>query len=92
MRSSSGSANVCAGSPVKLAPHAAFFGPGYLATLHVLAAHVHEVLVERIFCDLGVVPYRDSVPIRDGAFDLPDQPGLGADPDPELLASAIVVH
>ena len=85
-------ARQCASSPVKLAPHAAFFGPGYLATLQVLAAHAHEVVVERIFCELGVVPYRDTVPLRDGAFDLPERPGLGADPEPELLASAFVVH
>ncbi len=85
-------ARQCAGSTVKLAPHAAYFGPGYLATLHVLAAHADEVVVERIFCDLGHVPYRDSVPLRDGAFDLPDRPGLGADPEPGLLASACVVQ
>ena len=85
-------ARQCADAPVKLAPHAAFFGPGYLATLHVLAAHAHEVAIERIVCDLGFVPYHATVPLRDGRFDLPDGPGLGADPEPELLASAFVVN
>ncbi|WP_137918999.1 mandelate racemase/muconate lactonizing enzyme family protein [Hydrogenophaga sp. 2FB] len=80
----------CAGTPVQLAPQSAFFGPGFLATLHVLAAQAQPVAVERLFCSLGHVPYADSIPFVRGGFQLNDRPGLGADPEPELLASAFV--
>lgn len=81
----------CAGRTSRLAPHCAFFGPSLLATLHVLAAHADEsVLLERIFCELGHVPYARTLPLVDGAYTLTDRPGLGADPEPELLASAFV--
>ena len=78
-------ARACVGTPVRLAPHSAYFGPGFLATLHVLAAHPDDVPIERIYCALGHVPYARSVPANGGSFDLPDRPGLGADPEPELL-------
>ncbi len=78
-------AQLCAGSTVKLAPHCTCFGPGLLATLHVLAAHAHEVTAERLFCDLGFTPYAGAMPLRKGAYELTDRPGLGADPEPEFI-------
>jgi L-alanine-DL-glutamate epimerase-like enolase superfamily enzyme len=79
-----------ASTKVRFAPHCAFFGPGLLATLHVLAAHVHEVATEHIFCELAFVPYASTIPMRNGMFELTDQPGLGADPEGELLTSPFV--
>jgi L-alanine-DL-glutamate epimerase-like enolase superfamily enzyme len=66
-------------------PHSPYFGPGYLATLHILAAKQKEVALERFFCDLGHVPYAKSVPIENGVVQIPDMPGLGPDPDEELM-------
>jgi len=66
-------------------PHSPYFGPGYLATLHILAAKQKEVALERFFCDLGHMPYGASVPIENGWVTIPDMPGLGPDPDEELL-------
>ena len=83
-------AEQCAGTPVRLAPHSAYFGPGFLATLHVLAAHAQAEVAERIFCDLGFVPYGDAVPVRDGAFELTDRPGLGADPEERFIEGSFV--
>lgn len=80
----------CAGTPVRFAPQSAFFGPGFLATLHVLAAQAQPVAVERLFCSLGHVPYAESIPFVRGGFQLNDRPGLGADPEPALLASSFV--
>jgi L-alanine-DL-glutamate epimerase-like enolase superfamily enzyme len=68
-------------------PHSPYFGPGYLATLHILAAKEKEVALERFFCDLGHVPYAKSAPIQNGWVTIPDGPGLGPDPDEELLAN-----
>lgn len=80
----------CAGTPVRCSPQAAFFGPGFLATLHVLAACAPGTPVERLFCDLGATPYARSVPVGGGYFQLTDAPGLGADPEPELLGGPFV--
>jgi L-alanine-DL-glutamate epimerase-like enolase superfamily enzyme len=66
-------------------PHSPYFGPGYLATLHVLAAKEKEVALERFFCDLAHVPYGASVPIEKGSVQIPDTPGLGSAPDEELM-------
>ena len=80
-------AALCADGPTVFAPQSAFFGPGFLATLHVLAAQPREVAIERLFCDLEVTPYAHSHPFQNGGFELTDCPGLGATPQPELLAS-----
>jgi len=70
---------------VPCVPHVPYFGPGYLASLHVLAAKQRESALERFFCDLALMPYASSVPIADGFVAVPDSPGLGADPEPELI-------
>jgi L-alanine-DL-glutamate epimerase-like enolase superfamily enzyme len=45
-------------------------------------------VIERLFCELAFTPYRDTVPLRNGAFQLPSAPGLGAEPDDEILAAS----
>jgi len=74
----------CQGSATVCAPQVAFFGPGYLASLHLIAAQQVEVSLERLYVELAHVPYARSVPINEGWVRVPDQPGLGADPEPEL--------
>jgi L-alanine-DL-glutamate epimerase-like enolase superfamily enzyme len=32
------------------------------------------------------VPYANTVPDRNGAVDVPDTPGLGADPEEDMMA------
>ncbi len=66
-------------------PNAFFLGPGYLATLHALAAKEREVTIERFFADLGFTPYAKTVPVENGAIEVPEGPGLGADPEAELI-------
>jgi L-alanine-DL-glutamate epimerase-like enolase superfamily enzyme len=70
---------------VTCVPHAFFFGPGYLATLHALAAKERAAPLERLFGDVGFTAYAKTVPVVDGAIDVPERPGLGADPEPELI-------
>jgi L-alanine-DL-glutamate epimerase-like enolase superfamily enzyme len=66
-------------------PHAFFFGPGYLATLHCIAAKERDAPLERLFADVAFVTYSKTVPDRNGGVDVPEGPGLGADPEPELF-------
>src|SRR5688572_30424445 len=52
-------------------PHAFFFGPGYLATLHCIAAKERDAPLERLFADVAFVTYAKSVPDRNGGVDVP---------------------
>jgi L-alanine-DL-glutamate epimerase-like enolase superfamily enzyme len=67
------------------APHSPFFGPGYLATIHVLAAKIQASALERFYCDLAFDPCGGFVPIEAGFLAVPDAPGLGGDPDMDLI-------
>jgi L-alanine-DL-glutamate epimerase-like enolase superfamily enzyme len=51
----------------------------------VLAAKQRESALERFFCELALTPYGASVPVVDGGVEVPDAPGLGADPETELI-------
>ena len=70
----------------QLVPHSPYCGPGYLATLQMAAVFPStpwfeylSVNLERpIFGDVGCVS-------SDGSIAIPNSPGLGADPDPEIL-------
>ena len=67
-------------------PHAFFFGPGYLATLHCIAAKQRDAPLERLFADVGYTAYANSVPVVNGAVEVPDTPGLGAHPEEDMIA------
>ena len=70
---------------LRLVPHSPYFGPGLLATLHVLAAAEVEEPLEVYFADLAEPPYPALIP-RDGFVAVPEGPGLGLEPDTALLA------
>ncbi|MCD0504739.1 mandelate racemase/muconate lactonizing enzyme family protein [Bordetella petrii] len=78
-------AEQCRGTPVVCAPQVAFFGPGYLASLHLIAAQAPEVSLERLYVELAHVPYGHSVPVDKGWISVPETPGLGADPEAALI-------
>jgi L-alanine-DL-glutamate epimerase-like enolase superfamily enzyme len=71
---------------VRLIPHCAYFGPGWLASLHLAATLAPTAPFERLFMDLEASPYHDLVLAKDGRVRVPDAPGLGCDPDPAVLA------
>ena len=66
-------------------PHCAYFGPGYLASLHLHAALAPAAPFERLFVELEASPYHDLVEAPGGTVQVPDAPGLGRDPDPAIL-------
>ena len=70
---------------VAVAPHSAYFGPGLVATAHVIAALSPEPMVERLYCDLTESPLCNWQDPADGQILLPQGPGLGVDPDLKLL-------
>ena len=72
---------------VAAVPHSPYLGPGLLATLHLIAAAAPaETLVERLFCDPDPGLFGGLTDPVGGRMRVPDGPGLGADPDPEVVA------
>lgn len=71
---------------VRLVPHNAYFGSGYLASLHLNATLAPEAPFERLFIDLEASPFGELLSAdADGTVPVPQAPGLGADPDAGVL-------
>ncbi len=70
---------------VAVAPHSAYFGPGLIATAHLVAALGRAPMVERLYCDLTESPFGDWYEPVDGHLAVPQGPGLGIDPDLAIL-------
>ncbi len=66
-------------------PHSFYDGPGFLAGVHVNAVHGAGSLVEWRYFDLEARLYGTQFVPRGGCVDVPQGPGLGADPDPEVV-------
>src|SRR5262249_6494923 len=75
---------------VRVVPHNAYFGAGFLASLHVNATIAPDAPFERLFIDLEASPYHELVEARDGKVTVPDGPGLGRDPDMQVLRRYLV--
>jgi L-alanine-DL-glutamate epimerase-like enolase superfamily enzyme len=70
---------------VKVVPHSAYFGPGLIASMHCIAAMTRESLVECYACDFDVNPLHDAIRPRDGRISVPQEPGLGVEPDAKVI-------
>lgn len=77
-------------SPSTIVPHAPYFGPGFLATLHLLAAMPNDSLVERLYVEPEAQYFAGAVDPVAGNFAVPDGPGLGIDPDPNVIKDYLV--
>jgi D-galactarolactone cycloisomerase len=66
---------------VEVMPHCGYFGPGYLAVLHITASMPGDVLFERLYLDLKESPFSPWTEARDGIVSVPQAPGLGCEPD-----------
>lgn len=78
--------NYCAAQGVEVAPHSPYFGPGFIATLHIAAALVERPLVEVLWLEMEGNPFGSWVTAQNGKMQVPQGPGLGCDPDPDLVA------
>lgn len=70
---------------VALMPHAPYFGPGFLATLQLMAALPESGLAEWFYLEREACLYGSAIAPRGGVFRVPDGPGLGTEPDPEVI-------
>jgi D-galactarolactone cycloisomerase len=78
-------AALCATHGVTFTPHSPYFGPGFVATLHIAAALMEQPLVEVLWLDMEANPFDPWVRSSNGHCPVPQGPGLGCDPDPDVL-------
>jgi L-alanine-DL-glutamate epimerase-like enolase superfamily enzyme len=71
---------------VQVTPHCPYFGPGFLASIHMIAARIEKPLVEVLWMDMEANPFDPWVKPVNGRVRVPQGPGLGCDPDPAILA------
>jgi len=71
----------------ELAPHSTYFGPGFLATLHLIASQPapEKLAIEHFVVGLEAELYESAGRVVRGSVALPTGPGLGADPLPEVI-------
>lgn len=77
---------LCQANAIGVAPHSPYFGPGFIATLHIAAALVETPLIEVLWLEMEANPFDPWVRPQDGKLAVPDGPGLGCDPNPAILA------
>ncbi len=72
---------------VRLAPHSPYFGPGLLATLQLLSLRDDSSFVEIFYMNRAACLWGGRVDAsqRNGTIAVPEGPGLGYEPDREVL-------
>ena len=70
---------------VKVAAHSPYFGPGLLATAHLIAASPSADWLEYYYVALEASVMKDLPQVKEGFFALPQGPGLGLEIDPAVL-------
>ncbi len=70
---------------VPVVPHSPYFGPGLLASIHVCAAAPRVTWIERYYCDFAATPFGEQINPKDGMIAVPQEPGIGKDPDPRMI-------
>ena len=72
--------------PVML--HSWYDGPGLLTAIHITAAlGTSDSMIEWRYLDLEAQIYGDALRAENGRVAVPQGPGLGFDPDPEVIAA-----
>ena len=71
---------------VRLAPHSPYFGPGLLATLHLLSLRDDQTFVEIFYMKRAASLWRGRTDVdAHGDVAVPDGPGLGYEPDRDVM-------
>lgn len=68
------------------APHSPYFGPGYLASLQLAAVDPHFTVFEYLYVEPEAWICRHFPLPERGLIPIPEGPGLGLDPSPEVIA------
>jgi L-alanine-DL-glutamate epimerase-like enolase superfamily enzyme len=79
-------ASLCDAEGIEFVPHCAIFGPGQVATIHLNAAQQSVPMLERLYCDFEAEIYGGATLPVNGMVAVPTGPGLGLDPDPDVIS------
>lgn len=72
---------------VRLAPHSPYFGPGFLATLQLMSLRDDGTFVEVFYMTRAACLWQGRIePDAAGTIGVPAGPGLGYEPDREVMA------
>jgi L-alanine-DL-glutamate epimerase-like enolase superfamily enzyme len=67
-------------------PHSFYDGPGLLAAIHATAAlGTTDSMIEWRWFDLEAIIYGRALGPKHGRISVPQGPGLGIDPDPDVV-------
>ena len=76
---------------VKLIPHSPYFGPGFLATLHLMSLR-DEGLIEVFYMKRAACLWRGRIDAdANGSIEVPQGPGLGFEPDADVMKRYSVI-
>jgi L-alanine-DL-glutamate epimerase-like enolase superfamily enzyme len=78
-------ANLARINGYEMAPHSPYFGPGFAATLHLIAHTGQARWIERIYFDLELPLFTQPLAFAGGSYTLPAGPGLGVEMDWKAL-------
>jgi L-alanine-DL-glutamate epimerase-like enolase superfamily enzyme len=71
----------------RLAPHSPYFGPGLLATLQLMSLRDDGSFIEVFYMNRAASLWRGHVDVdANGTVAVPEGPGLGYEPDQEVMA------
>jgi L-alanine-DL-glutamate epimerase-like enolase superfamily enzyme len=71
---------------VTVMPHSFYDGPGLLAAIHAVAVlGSDDAMIEWRYFDLEARIYGDALTTKNGRVQVPQGPGLGIDPDPDVI-------
>ena len=66
-------------------PHSPYFGPGFLATLQLAALEPSGCMIERFYLTPEASLFGEWIDPTEGTFAIPEGPGLGVLPDPDVI-------
>ena len=70
---------------VTIAPHSPYFGPGFLATAHLVASTPLADSVEYLYVNLEAGVFQEPLRVDKGSFPLPQGPGIGLEIDWDVV-------
>lgn len=70
---------------IRIVPHSPYFGPGFLATLHLMSLRT-DGLIEVFYLKRAACLWRGRIDVdAGGTVEVPDGPGLGYEPDRDVM-------
>ena len=70
---------------VRVAPHSPYFGPGAIATLHLLTTLPEPAWFELYYLEAEAALFGEALKPAHGVMTIPQGPGLGVEPDADVI-------